>query len=581
MYLNRAMDLKLSEDLEWVQCYSIYQCSRLIVRLAHRMDALYSIIRFVFQVPLDYSDPSVGTAALAVIRFPAANVSKAAYGGPILFNPGGPGGSGVDTLIQTGPEFHLVLGDQYDIVSFDPRGVSFSTPIASFFETAAERALWNAGSFPTSLNASNDALPRAWGLAHLEGQLAAQRDTSQIMKYMTSDNVVRDMLRITQKLGYDKLKYYGVSYGTVLGAMFAAMFPDKVDRILIDGVVDANAWLDANLTIAATDTDAVLQTFFDGCVTAGPSLCAFYESTANKIATRLATLTDSLRTQPIPAITTHGYALVDYSLLRMVIFNSLYMPYMYFPPLAQALASLEGGNATALYDMFQELSGDVPFECDCNTNDTAPFTANGAEAAIAVQCGDAAPVNDSIGQLTDFYQNAARTSHFVEFFVGANRLSCTGWQLHREDTFRGPVAAANTSFPLLFVANTADPVTPKAGTLNTAAGFPGSGFLLQDSPGHTSRTAPSLCTTLYFRQYFHNGTLPPPGTVCPVDVTLFGPSTTNSTSTRNSSTSTVTGAVSNVERRAEVEEERRILAALEVIGCAVRPIIRSLGRSGR
>ncbi|KAJ7159601.1 Alpha/Beta hydrolase protein [Mycena filopes] len=541
----------------------MYQCSRLIV-------------------PLDYSDPSVGTAALAVIRFPAANVSKSDYGGPILFNPGGPGGSGVNTLIQTGPEFHLVLGNQYDIVSFDPRGVGFSIPIASFFETAAERALWNAGSFPTSLNASDDALPRAWGLAHLEGQLAAQRDTSQIMKYMTSDNVVRDMLRITQKLGYDKLKYYGVSYGTVLGAMFAAMFPDKVDRILIDGVVDANAWMNANLTIAATDTDAVLQTFFDGCVTAGPSLCAFYESTATKIAARLATLTDTLRTQPIPAITSHGYALVDYSLLRMVIFNSLYMPFMYFPPLAQALALLERGNGTALYDLFEELSGDVPFECDCNANNTAPFTTNGAEAAIAVQCGDAVPVNDSIGQLTEFYQNAARTSQFVEFFVGANRVSCTGWQLHREDTFRGPVAAANTSFPLLFVANTADPVTPKAGALNTAAGFPASGFLMQDSPGHTSRTAPSLCTTLYFRQYFQNGTLPPPGTVCPVDVTLFGPSTTtDSTSTSNNSTAPVNGANPTVGRRAEGEEERRILAALEVIGRAVRPIIRSLGRSGR
>ncbi|KAJ7152395.1 Alpha/Beta hydrolase protein [Mycena filopes] len=490
--------VKPSEDLaEWVQCYSTYQCARLLV-------------------PLDYSDPSVGTAALAVIRFPAANVSNANYGGPILFNPGGPGGSGVDALVQIGPEFHLVLGDQYDIISFDPRGVSFSTPRASIFETAAERAVWNAGSLPTSLNASDDALPRAWGLAQLEGQLAAQRDTSQIMKYMTSDNVVRDMLRITQKLGYDKLKYYGISYGTVLGAMFAAMFPDKVDRIVIDGVVDANAWLNANLTIAATDADAVLQAFFDGCVTAGPSLCAFYESTANKIATRLATLTDGLRTQPVPVITSHGYALVDYSLLRSVIFNALYTPYSSFPPLAQALALLEGGNGTALYAML----GDVPFECDC-ANDTASFTDNGAEAAPAVECGDAVPVKDSIGQLTEFYENAARTSQFVEFFLAGIRVSCSGWRLHRNDTFRGPVAAANTSFPLLIVANTADPVTPKIGALNTAARFPGSGFFMQDSPGHTTLTAPSLCTALHFRQYIQNGTLPPPGTVCPVDMTLF------------------------------------------------------------
>ncbi|KAJ7047237.1 hypothetical protein C8F04DRAFT_1063105 [Mycena alexandri] len=520
-----------SENLEWVPCHSTYQCARLLV-------------------PLDYSDPSVGNAALAVIRF-QANVSKADYGGPILFNPGGPGGSGVETLIPRGPEFHLVLGNQYDIVSWDPRGVSFSTPIASFFETDAERALWNAASFPTSLNASDDAIPHAWGRAHIEGQLAAQRDTTQIMKYMTTDNVARDMLRITQKLGFEKLQYYGVSYGSFLGAMFAAMFPDKVERILIDGVVDANAWLNANLTIAATDTDAALQTFFDGCAAAGPDLCAFYKPTAPEIAERLTSLTDAVRREPIPAITSQGYGLVDYSLLRMVIFNALYTPYVSFPPLAEALAALENGNGTSLYLMLQ----DVPFQCDC-ADDTVPFTANGAEAAIAIQCGDAAPVEDSIGQFTEFYQNAAKTSQFVEFFVGQNRVSCTGWEVYRNDTFKGPVAAANTSFPLLLVTNTADPVTPKAGALKMAARFPGSGLLTQDSPGHTSNVAPSLCTAFYFRQYFQNGTLPEPGTVCSVDATLFGASS-NLTSRMPSPTT----------------EEEQVLEALKIIGAVVKPVI--------
>ncbi|KAJ7038710.1 Alpha/Beta hydrolase protein [Mycena alexandri] len=476
---------------------------------------------------------------------------KPTMAAPILFNPGGPGGSGVETLIPRGPEFHLVLGNQYDIVSWDPRGVSFSTPIASFFETDAERALWNAASFPTSLNASDDAIPHAWGRAHIEGQLAAQRDTTQIMKYMTTDNVARDMLRITQKLGFEKLQYYGVSYGSFLGAMFAAMFPDKVERILIDGVVDANAWLNANLTIAATDTDAALQTFFDGCAAAGPDLCAFYKPTAPEIAERLTSLTDAVRREPIPAITSQGYGLVDYSLLRMVIFNALYTPYVSFPPLAEALAALENGNGTSLYLMLQ----DVPFQCDC-ADDTVPFTANGAEAAIAIQCGDAAPVEDSIGQFTEFYQNAAKTSQFVEFFVGQNRVSCTGWEVYRNDTFKGPVAAANTSFPLLLVTNTADPVTPKAGALKMAARFPGSGLLTQDSPGHTSNVAPSLCTAFYFRQYFQNGTLPEPGTVCSVDATLFGASS-NLTSRMPSPTT----------------EEEQVLEALKIIGAVVKPVI--------
>jgi hypothetical protein len=90
-------------------------------------------------------------------------------------------------------------------------GVRYSTPIAAFFETDAERALWNAAAPFASLNASSDAIPQAWGRAHLLGAIAAQRDASQILKYLTTDNVARDMLQITQKFGFEKLQYYGIS----------------------------------------------------------------------------------------------------------------------------------------------------------------------------------------------------------------------------------------------------------------------------------------------------------------------------------------------------------------------------------
>ncbi|KAJ6569153.1 alpha/beta-hydrolase [Mycena capillaripes] len=524
-----------SESLDWVACYSTFQCARL-------------------EVPLDYSDPSVGTAALAVIRLPA-NVSKAEYRGPLLFNPGGPGGSGVDTLVTTGASFQVVFGSEYDIVSFDPRGVSYSTPIASFFQTDAERALWNAGSLPTSLNASSDSLPHDWARGKLLGQLAAQRDSSGILTYMTTDLVARDLLHITEKFGFEKVKYYGISYGSVLGATFAAMFPDKVERILIDGVLDADAWFNANLTIEATDTDKVLQSFFDGCAAAGPDLCAFYEPTAAAIADRLAALTESVRAQPVPVITPTAYGIVDYSLLHSVLFTSFYVPYMLFGPVAQGLAALESGDGSILFSIAQQTP---PFQCDCS-NDTAPFHLNGGEAVFAIQCGDAVEVTDTLEELRAFYDNAAKTSEFVEFLVGSNRVSCAGWQVYRKGRFEGPVAAANTSFPLLLLTTSADPVAPKAAALKTLAGFPGSAIFTQDSPGHTSITAPSICTSTYFRQYFQNGTLPDPGTVCPADVTLFGAPATN-------------------RRDALSAEDEELLAALKVIGDAVRPMIVKIGK---
>ncbi|KAJ7159590.1 hypothetical protein C8R46DRAFT_1286950 [Mycena filopes] len=525
-----VLQLTPDQNLTWVPCYSTFQCARL-------------------QVPLDYADPSAGTAALAVIRLPA-NVSSddAAYRGPILFNPGGPGASGVDTLVLTGASFQVLFGAEYDIVSFDPRGVSYSTPTASFFQTDAERALWNAGAFPTSLNASADALPRAWGRGALLGQLAAARDSDpSILKYMTTDNVARDMLRITQKSGFERVKYYGISYGSILGATFAAMFPDKVERILIDGVLDADAWFNSNLTIEATATDAVLSTFFTSCAAAGPTLCAFHAPTPALIAARLSALEAAVRARPVPAFlpSTGAYGLMDYSALRSVLFTSLYVPYILFPPLAAGLAALEAGDASVLFSLTQTAP---PFQCRSGSGsagdgdggeggDPNGFHLNNAEAVWGVQCGDGVQVRDSVGELREFYERAAKVSGFAEFLVGGGRVGCAGWKVHREGRFLGPVAAANTSFPLLLLTTSADPVAPKEAALKTLAGFPGSALLVQDSPGHASITAPSACTASYFRAYFRDGALPAPGTIFQAQSPPSSSQATSATATRTTATS--------------------------------------------
>jgi hypothetical protein len=179
-------------------------------------------------------------------------------------------------------------------------------------------------------------------------------------------------------------------------------------------------FLAANLTIEATDTDKVLQSFFDSCAAAGPDLCAFYEPTAAAIADRLTTLTASIRAQPVPVITPTAYGLVDYSLLRSVLFSSLYVPYILFGPVAQGLAALEAGDGSILFSIAQQAP---PFQCDCS-NDTVPFHLNNGEAVFAIQCGDAVEVKDTLEELRAFYDNAAKTSQFVEFLVGSNRVSC-------------------------------------------------------------------------------------------------------------------------------------------------------------
>ncbi|KAJ7449406.1 TAP-like protein-domain-containing protein [Mycena galericulata] len=441
----------------------------------------------------------------------------------------GPGNSGIDAIVGSGASFATIFGDQFDIVGFDPRGINYSTPLISFFKTNTDRQMLIPSTstigYP-SLNASSDAVSEEWAKFQLLGKLAVAQDTGGFMQYMTTDNIARDILGITEAFGFEKLQYWGISWGSVLGATFATLFPDKVGRLIIDvipasGVFDMEAYYTANLTAQMVDTDKTMQTFYDGCAAAGPDGCAFYAPSASEISANLEELTASILEQPIPVITAESFGIVDFDYLRNAILNALFSPYDSFVALAEGLAGLATGNATILY-----AQSDAPsFECNSSA---PPFHENYLEAFMAITCGDALPVTDNVAQLRQFYENASRVSSFADL-LSSTRAVCTGWTIHREGRFTGPVGAQNTSFPLLVVGNTLDPATPLVGAVKTAALFPGSGLLTQDSPGHTSLIAPSLCTYSYYRQYFVNGTLPPPGTVCAVNATLFPSSSANAT----------------------------------------------------
>ncbi|KAJ6492311.1 TAP-like protein-domain-containing protein [Mycena sanguinolenta] len=508
--------LTAATTLNWTTCYSGFQCSLL-------------------QVPLDYSAPESESASIAIVRWPSTSL-KSEYLGPILFNPGGPGGSGVDAIVQSGPAFASIFGPEFDIVGFDPRGVSYSTPTISFFKTEAERRFLlpspEIDIYP-SLNASSNAVSKTWGDFGLLGQLALQNDAEHDLQHMSTDNIARDMLQITEAFGFEKLQYWGISYGSVLGATFATLFPDKVGRLMIDGVEDMDSYYTSNQTNMMVDVNGSMQAFFDGCYEAGPDNCAFYAPSSSEITAKLDALTSSVKEQPIPVVTPDAHVVVDFTFLRNAIWAALFAPYdpaIGFVPLAQALAALAEGNATVLYDLLP-----VPtFECP--TSPPPPFHLNNFESYTAIAC--------------------AKVSQFADL-VSSSRVLCAGYKIHRPGRFTGPVGAKNTSTPLLLVGNTLDPATARAGAVKTSAAFPGSVVLTQDSVGHTSLVAPSSCTYGYFRAYFVNGTLPAPGTVCPVDAELFPSASGNSTS----------------KRRLPSGEEKGLLDAGREIGSVIRRVV--------
>jgi pimeloyl-ACP methyl ester carboxylesterase len=228
---------------------------------------------------MDYFNSTTNaTVSLAVIRQPAkVPVTDPRYGGAVIVNPGGPGGSGVQLVFAGGSEISAVIdsdrkdGKVYDVLSFDPRGIGRSTPAVSCFENSAEAQSWQLRLGEQGLLGVSDAsLGRLWSMSRADGgscTLPPEDGGPDIKKYVTTASVASDMVSLVEahgewrerearkelqaldtqaivpqalqhKSGKEKIQYWGFSYGTYLGMTFASMFPDRVHRLIADGVVD-------------------------------------------------------------------------------------------------------------------------------------------------------------------------------------------------------------------------------------------------------------------------------------------------------------------------------------------------------
>ncbi|KAK7032246.1 hypothetical protein VNI00_013204 [Paramarasmius palmivorus] len=486
-----------SKDLQWVKCYDgPFECGRL-------------------QVPLNYSNPDGESAAIALIRI-KANVStdSTEYRGPILFNPGGPGGGGIDLIIARGPLLAQIVGPQFDVVAFDPRGIAHSTPRIEFFESREERALWYIPA-ASELNHSSIDVASFWARHKVNGQLVQERFID-LLPYFTTSHVAQDMLRIAEAHGKEKLQYWGFSFAETT-------LKDKVERLIIDGIVDVeNDYYTTEWKGIPLDLDKALDWFFKDCLDAGPEACPFHDTSIEAMRERLNKLYESVIKAPVAVRTEVSYGLVDYGNLRGLILIGLYSP-LRWPRLAAGLAGLEAGNGTALW----RLGADVPpFSCSCDSSEFA--FENVLDARQVYVCNDGDVVSSSLEDAQKHYEESVKISEWNSLFA-AFKIECSSWPRIPRDFFRGPISG-NTSYPLLIIGNTADPATPLRNAHIVSKGFPGSVVLTQDSSGHASINSPSICTNNAVRAYFVNGTLPEPGTVCS---SFTNPFITNSTTESN------------------------------------------------
>ncbi|MFJ3231825.1 alpha/beta hydrolase [Streptomyces sp. NPDC086787] len=190
------------------------------------------------RVPLDHAHPDGRQISLALSRVP--HTAKT-YQGPLLVNPGGPGGSGLGLAGFIASALPAKVAAQYDVIGFDPRGVGHSTPalkcLPGYFKPV------RANSVPDSAAVEEANVARVRAFAAACGEKYAD-----VLPYIDTVSAARDLDLIRSSLGAEKINYLGYSYGTYLGAVYAKLFPDRVRRLVLDSIVNPTGiWYQDNL----------------------------------------------------------------------------------------------------------------------------------------------------------------------------------------------------------------------------------------------------------------------------------------------------------------------------------------------
>jgi pimeloyl-ACP methyl ester carboxylesterase len=473
------------------------------------------------KVPLAYPEPGTVVAdgpsvQIGVLRKVATD--EADRIGSVVFNPGGPGGSGMDTVAyfaappadSSGAEPDptavataksiATLNASFDLVGFDPRGVGASLPTVQC-QTGAER------------DASRAQVPRSRNQADVDAANAAQQKIAELCVQRTgvdegidgkaflanigTRDVARDLDVLRAALGDEKLTYVGFSYGTSIGTVYAEQFPENVRALILDGAVDPTE----DPATSAVNQGAAFQGAFEDYAAwcAKQTVCVLGDDPSKATAV-YQSLVRPLLDKPLKL---EDGRVLSFDDANTATSQALYVD-AYWPALSNGLLNLSKGDGKIMM-----LLADLYNERD----DTGEY-GRLLEVFNAVRCVDGPAVTDPAA-VTALNAEFAAAKKFSDSGdpPGAIQDICAFWpvpptlQPHRPDVQGLP--------QVLVISTTGDPATPYQDGVDLARDL-GAVLLTVEGTRHTAYLNAGIdCVDRIGNDYLINLNLPPEGTTCP------------------------------------------------------------------
>ncbi|GAB2572754.1 hydrolase [Paractinoplanes abujensis] len=474
---SRKVDAVPTPRLSWAACLEIAECATV-------------------QLPLDYDQPRGATTDVAVLRVKARDQANRI--GSLFLNPGGPGVSA--TQIARLAPFFLSdeLLDRFDIVGVDPRGVGSSRPVRCFASAEQQApALRDLGElFPVT-----EAEKRAFVRGSQRYGRACSTTGRPLAGSMSTAEVARDHDVLRRAVGDDKLTFLGLSYGSVLGQYYANMFPDRFRALVVDGVLDARAWvgntrqiLDERINSSGAASRALFE-ILRRCDRAGETACAF---AAGDPVRNFDTIARRLKSKPLVI----GDRTITYARFITDVHTAMYLPTAgeEVTALAAEVRDALDGDTAALLKRLRT-AGDRPYD-------------NSREAVFGVLCTD----GRFPARAAHWPAAVAAREKNAPYFGGGdlvwkdNACASSTWTVRDEDAYTGPFHR-RTAAPVLVVGNFWDPSTNYAGAVSTSRLLPNSRLLSSNNWGHTAYGR-GACATALIDAYLLTGTPPAGNPVC-------------------------------------------------------------------